>query len=114
MQFTFDFLYLLALSLRILEFLARKSSEDKVPPETIFFVCARSRRLITFLHIQLLCNEQRLNFYYFSLRMLSTKNEAFIAKVSICFYSYPEEDQFEQKLYLKLILIYIFSNWVYF
>lgn len=46
--------------------------------------------------------------------MLSTKNEAFIAKVSICFYSYPEEDQFEQDLYLKLILIYIFSNWVYF
>ena len=84
MQFTFDFLYLLTLFPRTLESLARKSSEDKVPPETIFF-CVRSRRLITFLHIQLLCNEQRLNFYYFSLRMLSTKKEAFIAKVSFCF-----------------------------
>ena len=50
MQFTFDFLYLLTLFPRTLESLARKSSEDKVPPETIFFLCALSSSDHLFTH----------------------------------------------------------------
>lgn len=85
MQFTFDFFYLSALSL-FSRTLARKSSEDKVPPETIFFVCA------------LVWSP----FYTFSFCAMNndwifiiSRNECFQLKTKLLLQKFIPDDQFE-------------------